>query len=160
MGHIQNKTYIAAEINIFLCFIFVFLWFRSGCKAHSYARSKTKNARSEIGRFRSGKIVFVPEPKAILREIENPAAGVFCGVSGMPAVGIIRNLNIRVLTQLRLELFRVRLLLYNCTGWMPTQSICTSCCSPGVATSVKDPDPPACLLLHRAILYCSSFTFR
>ena len=37
----------------------------------------------------------------------------FCGVSGMSAVGIINNFNIRVLTQLRLELFRV---LYNCTG--------------------------------------------
>ena len=34
----------------------------------------------------------------------------------MPAVRIIGNLNIRVLTQLRLELFRVQLLLYNCTG--------------------------------------------
>ena len=31
----------------------------------------------------------------------------------MPAVGIIGNLNIRVLTQLRLELFRVQPLLYN-----------------------------------------------
>ena len=59
--------------------------------------------------------------------------GFSCGVSGMPAVGIIRNLNIRVLTQLRLELFRVQLLLYNCTGWISTQSICT-CCSTGVAT--------------------------
>ena len=49
--------------------------------------------------------------------------GFSCGVSGMPTVGIIRNLNIRVLTQLRLELFRVQLLLYNCT-----------CCSTGVAT--------------------------
>ena len=47
----------------------------------------------------------------------------------MPAVGIIGSLNIRVLTQLRLELFRVQLLLYN---WMSTQSICT-CCSAGVA---------------------------
>ena len=37
--------------------------------------------------------------------------GFSCGVSGMSTVGIIRNLNIRVLTQLRLELFRVHLLL-------------------------------------------------
>ena len=51
----------------------------------------------------------------------------------MSGVGIIGNLNIRVLTQLRPELFRVQLLLYNCTGWMSTQSICT-CCSTGVAT--------------------------
>ena len=36
----------------------------------------------------------------------------------MPAVGIIRKLNIHVLTQLRLELFRVQLLLYNFTGWI------------------------------------------
>ena len=49
--------------------------------------------------------------------------GFSCGVSGMPTVGIIRNLNIRVLTQLRLELLRVQLLLYNSTGWISTQSI-------------------------------------
>ena len=42
----------------------------------------------------------------------------------MLAVGITGNLNIRVLTQLRLELFRVQLLLYNFTGWMSTQSLC------------------------------------
>ena len=42
-------------------------------------------------------------------------------------------MNIRVLTQLRLELFRVHLLLYNCTGWMSSQSICIRC-STGVAT--------------------------
>ena len=39
-------------------------------EAHSYARSKTKNTRSQIGRFRSGKIVLVPGTKAILCEIE------------------------------------------------------------------------------------------
>ena len=64
--------------------------------------------------------------------------GFSCGVSGMPTVGIIRNLNIHVLTQLRLELFRVQLLVFNwtnCTGWMSSQSICTkSCCSTGGAT--------------------------
>ena len=60
--------------------------------------------------------------------------GFSCGVSGMPTVGITRNLNILVLTQRRLELFRVDLLLlYNCTGWMSTQSTCP-CCSTGVAT--------------------------
>ena len=101
-------------------------------KAQSYARSKTKTPRSEVGRFRSGKIVFVPETKAILCEIEN-RLGFSCGVSGMLAVGTIRNLNIRVLTQLRLELFRIQLLLYNCTSWMSTQSICP-CCSTGVTT--------------------------
>ena len=52
----------------------------------------------------------------------------------MPTVGIIRNLNIRVSTQLRLDLFRLQLLLYSCTGWVSTQSICT-CCSTGVATN-------------------------
>ena len=42
-------------------------------QAHSYARSKAKNPRSKIGRFRSGKIVFVPRTKAILCEIEKSA---------------------------------------------------------------------------------------
>ena len=42
-------------------------------------------------------------------------------------------MNIRVLTQLPLELFRVHLLLCNCTGWMSSQSICIRC-STGVAT--------------------------
>ena len=42
-------------------------------KANSYARSKTKNPRSKIGRFRSGKIVFVPGTKTILCEIEKSA---------------------------------------------------------------------------------------
>ena len=42
-------------------------------KANSYARSKTKNPRSKIDRFRSGKIVFVPGTKTILCEIEKSA---------------------------------------------------------------------------------------
>ena len=42
-------------------------------KANSNARSKTKNPRSKIGRFRSGKIVFVPGTKTILCEIEKSA---------------------------------------------------------------------------------------
>ena len=52
--------------------------------------------------------------------------GFNCGVSDMPTVGIIKNLNTRVLTPLPLELFRVQLLLYNCAGWMSTQNVCNS----------------------------------
>ena len=65
----------------------------------------------------------------------------------MPAVGIIGNLNIRVLTQLRLELFRVQLLLYNSTGWMSTRSIICTCCSTGEAT----------IILCVACCSCSTF---
>ena len=56
---------------------------------------------------------------------------IFCWVSRMPAVRTTRNIN-TVLTQLRLELFRVQL-VYNCTAWMSTQSIFI-CYSTGVAT--------------------------
>ena len=40
-------------------------------------------------------------------------------MSIVPTVGITRNLNIHVLTQLRPELFRIQL-LYNCTAWKST----------------------------------------
>ena len=45
----------------------------------------------------------------------------FCGVSGMPTVGIIRNFNIRVLTQLRLELF-------SCLGYSSSCTIVLDGC--------------------------------
>ena len=45
----------------------------NGAEADSYARSKTKNCRSRIRRFRSRIIVFVPGTKAILCEIEKSA---------------------------------------------------------------------------------------
>ena len=50
----------------------------------------------------------------------------------MPAVGIVKDLNVCLLVQLCLKLFRVQLapLVHLCTGWMSTQSICT-CCSTG-----------------------------
>ena len=55
----------------------------------------------------------------------------------MSTVGIIRNLKICVLTQLRPELLRVHLLLlYNCTDWMSIQSICPSY-STGVVTILR-----------------------
>ena len=87
-------------------------------------RKSTVFGRAIFFSFREQKLSYVRSKSRL---------GFSCGVSGMPAVGIIRNLNLRVLTQLRLELLRAQLLLYNCTGWISTQSICT-CCRTGVAT--------------------------
>ena len=56
-------------------------------------------------------------------------------MSSVPTVGITRNLNIFVLTQLRLELFRIQL-LNNCTCWKSTQRIRT-CWSTGVAAVMR-----------------------
>ena len=78
------------------------------------------NSGSEIGRFRSGKIVaFSIRNQTIDKKLKQNRLGFYCAVTlnSVPAVGITMSLNIRVLTQLRLELLRVQL-LYNFTRWM------------------------------------------
>ena len=100
----------------FTSFFSLVLPFFSSCSQAvlpSYARSETKNARSEIDKsavfdraksfsFRKRKVSYV-RPKIRL--------GLNCGASGMPGGwgSIIGNLNLRGLTQVRLELFRVQL---------------------------------------------------
>ena len=107
---------------------------RLDTKALSYARSKTQIENGKrhfsIWIFRSEEKNYnrakpLSSRKQKLSYVRSKIRlGFNCGVSCMPAVGIIGSLNIRVLTQLRLELFKVQLLLYSCTGWMSTQSIC------------------------------------
>ena len=100
-------------IYILPSFFRLFYHFFLLVQAHSYARSKTKNARSEIDKsavfdraksfsFRKRKASNV-RPKIRL--------GLNCGASGMSGGwgSIIGNLNLRGLTQLRLELFRLQL---------------------------------------------------